>query len=168
MSPQTLIVRVRLFLLALIALALLLAAALWQGEGGEPLRVLRPAIAALPDEAVLGAEPQGDLAAALQRPLFWQARTAVTAETAAVTPEASAAIEGFKLLGIVRDRNKSIALLGTPQGVKRVGVDDKVQGWTVEQLDSTRVTLSSADRRVELSVLNSRRSGIRLEPTDAQ
>ena len=58
--------------------------------------------------------------------------------------------------------------LRTPEGVKRVGLDDKVQGWAVAKVTSTSVTLTSAGQSVELSVLPVRNPLIRLDATDAE
>ncbi|MES2817367.1 MAG: hypothetical protein V4812_00070 [Pseudomonadota bacterium] len=168
MLLHTLIVRVRLLLLVLIALALLLAGLLWHGVSGEALRVMHPAMQDLPDEHALLGDQLGNPRAALERPLFWQARKPVAAGAASTAAEVSGKAEGFKLLGVVMDKNTSTALLGTPKGVKRVGLDEKVQGWTVEKVTSKSVILTSAGQRVELSVLTSRNPGIRLVPTEAE
>ncbi|MET1079713.1 MAG: hypothetical protein ABWY06_17015 [Pseudomonas sp.] len=169
MTTGALNARIRLALLALIALAALAAVLLWVGSSSEELRVVRPAMQALPGEADIAAGRGTELSAALQRPLFWDGRVPI-ASSALAPPaaQAEAKIEGFKLLGIVMDRDKSTALLATPQGVKRATVDDQIQGWTVRLVTQTEVVLSSGEKHVELSVIPKRHPGIKLGPVDGK
>ena len=103
-----------------------------------------------------------DLVTTVQRPLFEASRQPMGGvapplpQVAAAMPAAAQAdAAGFRLVGVIVSDERTTALLTVPgqAATLRVEAGDTVEGWKVETLKLSHMTLERQGRRVELKML---------------
>lgn len=117
--------------------------------------------AGLPTGNPLAGVRLAELADTVGRPLFEPSRRPFErsrpAPAAAPVPIAKPAAPPeeprFKLLGVIMDGSRSLALLATGDGrSQRLEVGDAVDGWQVDSIKLSEVVLSRSGRKLRLSL----------------
>lgn len=103
--------------------------------------------------------PRDTFDAMVQRPLFFPSRRAAPAMVegapTAVPALAPVPAEGTRVIGVAVDRQgRAIAVLRAAAGSeRRVAVGDRVQGWTIDGIGRSGLSLSAVDQRATVPVL---------------
>lgn len=153
-------------LMILLGLLLLLAAAGWLLPSAEAPRIPAPMSYQMPLDLAEGVATAEEMQQVLERPLFWKERRPLPPALAAEGAVPVASADGLRVVGVIVRDNVQTALLVTGQGVERARIGDTVAGWRVESVSANSVRLVSAERTVDLDVVQPRSERIRLEPAN--
>lgn len=152
------------WLLAGIAICLLVAMSLFLWVGNSPQRVPHLNVQVLPGE-VSEIEIKPDRT--LGRPLFWEGRrpieSVVTDDNSEPGIENALGLTGIRLLGILAKDNNYMALLNVDGKVERVWRGSMVKQWSVTRVTGQEVYFSNQGKQSMLSLERETHHSIKLE-----
>lgn len=137
-------------ILAVSQLALPDRPASWLPRASAPAPPPPPAVGSA------AATPEHNYAAISEHPLFYATRRPFVAEKQKAPPAASAPakppLDGYKLLGIVIDEGRRLALVAPPDGGKAIHVapGEIVDGWTLRKIAPDALFFEKQREHVEL------------------